>query len=81
MGCISNFLGNWKCAVADDHPLLDHETAGHPDYFVDMIEQLAERARELGEFEVAVHLEATAKARRHRLDGRYESSATVDMSL
>jgi hypothetical protein len=38
------------------------------DYFVDLIEQLAERARELGEFEVAVHLDATAKARRCALE-------------
>ena len=41
---------------------------GHSDYFVDMIEQLAERAREIGEVEVALHLEATAKARREKLD-------------
>ncbi len=67
--------------MAADHPPSDHETGGHPDYFVDMIEQLAERARELGEFEVAVHLEATAKARRERLDSPYANSPVASMSL
>ena len=38
-----------------------------PDYFIDMIAQLAERARALGEVEVAIHLDATAAARRHAL--------------
>ena len=40
---------------------------GHPDYFVHMIEQLAEQARAIGEKEVAVHLQAIAAARRQKL--------------
>ncbi len=47
---------------------LSPDEAGHPDYFVDLIEQLAERARDLGEIEVALHLEATAMARRLTLE-------------
>ena len=47
-------------------PEPENDDAG--DYFVELIEQLAERARELGEIEVAVHLDATAKARRCALD-------------
>ena len=40
------------------------------DYLLDMIEQLSSLAREIGEIEVAIHLDATAEARRHTLDRR-----------
>jgi len=46
---------------------LDAEKNDRRDYLLDMIEQLAELAREIGEIEVAIHLDATAKARRHTL--------------
>ena len=46
-------------------PEPENDDAG--DYFVELIEQLAERARDLGEIEVAAHLAATANARRFAL--------------
>jgi hypothetical protein len=45
----------------------DSEEGDEADYFVDMIEQLAERARGLGQIEIAIHLDAAAKARRYTL--------------
>jgi hypothetical protein len=45
-----------------------------PDYFVDMVEQLAERARALGEVEVAIHLDAAAKARQYALSQRWRET-------
>lgn len=51
-----------------DQPLSQNEDAGHPDYFVEMIEGLAKQARALGEVEVGLHLEAMAEARRQQLD-------------
>ena len=47
---------------------LDVEKNGRRDYLLDMIEQLAELAREIGEIEVAIHLEATVEARRYALE-------------
>jgi hypothetical protein len=47
---------------------LDAEKSGKREYLIDMIEQLAELAREIGEIEVAILLDATAAARRHTID-------------
>jgi hypothetical protein len=49
---------------------LDAEKSDRRDYLLDMIEQLAELAREIGEIEVAIHLDATAEARRHTIEKR-----------
>jgi hypothetical protein len=40
---------------------------GHQDYFIDMIGQLSDKARSIGEVVVAIHLDAIAEARRHAL--------------
>ena len=64
-----------------DQPFPLDETAGHPDYFVDMIEGLAQQARALGEVEVGLHLEAMAKARRHKLDRDEANNPMLKMSL
>jgi hypothetical protein len=40
------------------------------DYFIDMIGQLSDKARQLGEVAVAIHLDAMAEARRHALRNR-----------
>jgi hypothetical protein len=53
----------------------DAEHGTPPDYFIDMIQQLAEHARALGEIEVAIHLDATVEARRHALG--LESNAAI----
>lgn len=42
------------------------------DYFVDMIKQLANRARALGDVEVAIQLDSTAEARRYALSRKHE---------
>jgi hypothetical protein len=47
---------------------LDAEKNDRRDYLLDMIEQLAELAREIGEIEVAIHLDATVEARRYALE-------------
>lgn len=47
---------------------LDAEATDRREYLLDMIEQLAALAREIGEIEVAIHLDATAAAGRHTAD-------------
>jgi hypothetical protein len=49
---------------------LDAEKSDRREYLLDMIEQLAEFAKEIGEIEVALLLEATAAARRHTIEKR-----------
>ncbi len=50
-------------------PALDEKK----EYLLDMIEQLSRFARDIGEIEVAIHLDATAEARRFTLEKRVTS--------
>ena len=45
------------------------------DYFVEVIGELADQARDLGEVEASLHLEAIAQARQHALKG-FEAGAS-----